>query len=128
MTSQADTLFADIYTLDAAFFGADIYIQRGPLRTAPITGIVDVVESGVQESAPDNSIKVSSRNYEIAVSDYAFNGETVEPKATDRIVETINGVECKFQPMKPSKDLPAWEKLDSDGVRWLIRTKLVGSA
>lgn len=127
MASQADTDFADIYDLDSGFFGTDIKIQRGPFVGETVTGIVDVVENKIAEGMPNTGTSVVSRNYEIDAVDYKVNGQQVEPRSGDRIRETINGVACIFELMKVGKDLPAFERLDSDGVRWLVRTKQVSN-
>ena len=125
MTSSADTAFADIYDLDADFFGTTIQIQRGSVTSESLTAIVDEVESKIAETLPNTSTAIASRNYEIDVADYKINGAAVIPRSGDRIKETVNGVACEFELMKFGADMPAFERLESDGVRWLVRTKRV---
>ena len=123
MPSVADAQFADVYDLDAGFFGTSIQIRRqgNPVGEA-VTGIVDEVTTTVPQSGTGIDVVVSFRSYEIKATDYIVNGAVSEPRRGDVIIETINSVEHWFEAL-PFETLPAVESLDSDKARWLVRTK-----
>lgn len=106
--------------------GVTIRIRRNGVSNPPITAIVDEVEEKSQESIPNTTIVAGNRTYDIAVADYKIQGQVSDPKQGDELLETINGRECRHAVMRQSNDVPAFEKSDSDGERWIVRTKRVG--
>lgn len=127
MVSRADSLFADVYELDADFFGTQVRIQRATWIGSPVTAIVGEIENEIAARKGGMRIEREWRDYEFAVADYIVNGKVVDPQVGDTIHETINGVACRFK-VTPTNTLRAIERLDSDGVRWLVRAKLVKEA
>jgi len=124
MTSQADTDFAAaVNEQDADFFGSAVVVHRGGL-TASVTAIAEEEDNEVHDDQGMLTI-VRSRNYVIAASEYRFGGQVVEPRSSDRFVETVNGESRTYEAM-PIGSLPAFQDSDGDGVRWLVRTKRVG--
>lgn len=101
MPSVADAQFADVYDLDAGFFGTSIQIRRqgNPVGEA-VTGIVDEVTTTVPQSGTGIDVVVSFRSYEIKATDYIVNGAVSEPRRGDVIIETINSVEHWFEALR----------------------------
>ena len=64
-----------------------------------------------------------SRDYYVLKSSLSIGTAQVEPRAGDRVVETIGGVEQTFQ-LLPVGEMPA-AKLRSDGLRYVLHTKRV---
>lgn len=127
MGSRASDLFAVYGRPQTVFhFAVRVRIQRGTLISSEIDALVSDTEGSVTESLPNTSTVVSSRNYDIAASDYKVNGRVVEPQLGDRILETINGVDSVFQPMRRGKEGAPYEK-SKDGLRWILRTKRVAN-
>ena len=126
MTSQADTLFADVYDLDENFFGTtvDLSPTGAVADTAGVTAVVEVMENELIDQRTGVMTKVQIRTYIIRKSVYLKDAVETAPKKGDVIKETIGGVERKFQ-CTPYGDLKEVEEEFSDGVRWLIRTKEV---
>lgn len=103
------------------WFGVTVTLFRGGRETPDVPATWSRPPEMVdQEGMP---LVITHRTYRIAVAAYLINEEAVEPRAGDRIEESINGVDTCFEVL-PVERSPAFEK-DGDGVHWIIRAKKV---
>lgn len=106
-------------------FGVSLVYSRGA-SSATVTGIPSVVDYEVFDADGLTTI-ATIREYVISaaqLSALATDGTVFEPNRTDRITETINGIDRQFV-VAPVGNKPAAE-LQLGGARWLVRTKQVG--
>jgi len=108
------------------FFGVSIVYSRGT-QSVTVTAIPSVIayEQFSVEDIPLSTV-VTWRQYLIpvsALSVIAPTGQVFRPKRADTIVETVNGVECKYE-VCPLPDKPLAE-LQLGAARWLVRAKRV---
>ena len=65
----------------------------------------------------------TSRDYSILAADLILDGETIEPRAGDRITEVVGSVTYIYELMAAGGVPPA--SLDPTRTQWLVHTKLV---
>jgi hypothetical protein len=65
------------------------------------------------------------RDYKIDVADLVFDGEQLEPRSGDVIVETIAGDDVTFEVFEPAEGESSWRFADSDRTRARIHTREV---
>lgn len=99
------------------WFGVTVTLKRGPRET---TG-VPATWSRPPETVDDEFIPttVTERIFRIAVTSYVINGERVEPKKHDRIVDS--GITYEVLPTEEMPEVQHSDDLNS----WLIRAKKV---
>lgn len=125
MTSRADAHFARVYDHEALAFGSLVRIKRAGVLGEEVRAVVADSGDTVADETGVVLTRATNRSYEIAAADYTVRDEEVEPRAGDLIYETINLVDAVFEVMPPSPVEPAWQRLESDGVRWLVHAKRV---
>ena len=106
--------------------GRSVTFKRGPLSTSGIVGwgaMQDYAISG-DDGMPT---AVTSFDWTFKASEVVIAGSTVLPRAGDRIVESLNGVDTTYETM-PIETRPCVEWLDSDGILLLVHTKKIASA
>ena len=112
--------------LNDTFFGVSVTYSRGT-SSVTATAIPSVIayETFSVDELPLNTV-ATWRQYLIAASALATlapAGQVFRPKRADVIVETIGGVEQRFE-VSPLPDKPAAE-MQLGGARWLVRAKRV---
>lgn len=122
MPSQFETTFnARVVPAAQRAFGVEVYLARGPLKTAAITAR----RSNRQYEAIGQEYGVE---WDITMRDFilpkaiTLDGDTIEPKAGDRIKE---GEEI-FEIKPPDNNTPAVEYHSATG-EWLVHTQRIES-
>jgi hypothetical protein len=69
-------------------------------------------------------MRVLSHDWTFVASDLVLNGQPIEPRPGDRIVEIVDGEEFPFEVM-PIEKKPCFEPLDVSGRLILVHTKRV---
>jgi len=123
MASLFDDDFAVVSAMFAEALGTSVRIKRRGVAGEPVTAEVVIRENQVIDDE-SGLLKVQSRDYLIDVANYQVDGQVVEPRKGDIILETIGGCDYEFE-FLPIGNRPAYEWADVRGQRWLIRTKKV---
>ena len=120
--SQLDDFF-QTYAMPAIqhWFGVRLTLQRGPRQTTDVAATWSRPPDEIDvEGMP---LRITNRVYRIAAQDYVINGQIVEPKRSDLLIETIHGQATTFE-ILPTENMPAFER-DGDGYHWIIRAKRI---
>ena len=100
----------------AEAFGKSVVLQRGLNQSDAFTANWCAMAYEV-ENRNGIRTRVHVREYEFPAEDAVINGETVEPRERDRLVDE----DGTWEVMPPSDNLRAVESL-AGGSRWLVRT------
>ena len=104
--------------------GVTVEYHRGASSIDALTATVSLHEYEVLDT-DGIMVLIKSRDYIVHAADLVLSGSTITPRAGDRIVETIGGVEQTFEIM-PLGAQNEYEPLDTDGLLLRIHTKKVG--
>lgn len=102
--------------------GRQVTIRRQQFVSDAIVGWVTNEYDEVGDDGMTTSITVV--DWRFVASDVVINGEQVEPRDHDMIVETLNGVEHTYEVL-PLQKRKACEWLDDSGVLLLVHSKIV---
>ncbi len=120
-----DDDFAVVDGLFAEAFGGSIAIHRGDNATTGVTAEVVSREYEVVDSDGFVSV-VNIRDYVINVADYQISSTIEDPRAGDRIKETIGGTTHVFE-VAPLGSRPAREWVGNKNPQWVVHTKFIGT-
>ena len=106
--------------------GTTVSLKRA---SAVTSGVTATVGSSTHQQIDELGGVVfwESRDYLIDAADYAFGGQTSEPKRGDRITETQDGVTHTYEVMGESGSV-AWRWSDSFRTKYRIHTKRIKSS
>lgn len=117
-----DDDFAGADALLAEAFGVPVSYRRGEDSVE----LVAVVGSTRFEAEQEDGriLESESRDYLVAPGDLVLDGQPVEPRRGDRIVETIGGQPCLFEVAAPAGE-PIWQWIDPARIQMRIHTKQI---
>ena len=116
--SACDAMFAEV-------FGGEVAIYRGVASTTGVTA--ESVAMSYEVTDSDGFITtLQSRDFVIDVAEYTFNSSPTQPRAGDRIKETIAGTIHVFE-VVPVGNRPCAEWSATNKPQWIIHTKLIGT-
>lgn len=120
-----DDDFAACDAMLAEVFGGKVSIHRGSLSTSDVTAEPVAMFYEVADSEGFLTT-IQSRDFVIDVADYLFNATPVQPRAGDRIKESIAGTTHVYE-AAPIGNKPVAEWEGSQKPQWRIHTKFVGT-
>lgn len=101
-------------------FGVDVVFSRGALNSAAFTARRGDRDHRAMGGEYGLEISVTMRDFWLPVASVVVGGETIEPRAGDRITE---GDEV-FEVAPPDDEKPAVER-PAGGFDWLVHTKRI---
>lgn len=116
--SACDAILAEV-------FGGQVSIHRGSSSTTGVTAEPVAMPYEVAD-AEGFMTTVQSRDFVIDVADYQINSTPVQPRAGDRIKESIAGTTHVFE-VTPIGNRPAAEWSSIHKPQWIVHTKLIGT-
>ncbi len=121
MASIHETIFSETAVPQLnQYFGVSVYLTRGPLRTAAITARRGSYDHEAMGHDFGVDIKVRMRAFVLSIADVVIDGDAIEPRTGDRIVEGAD----VFEISPPGKDRSAVELVEG-GYEWIAHTKQV---
>lgn len=107
--------------LEQVAAGVDVTYARGA-QTLDVTAVVGRTAYAQTAPSPGGaSLVYGDRDYLILAADLTLG----EPAEGDRVTETIEGVACVFECMKPDTGEPAYRYSDATRTVWRIHVKQV---
>lgn len=120
-----DTDFDAADAILAEVFGGTVSIHRGTTSTSAVTA--EAVSRNYEVDDEEGfAVTVHARDYLIDVADYLFDSTVTQPRAGDRIKESIGGTTHVFEVM-PLGSRPCVEWIGNSKAQWLIHAKLIGT-
>lgn len=121
MPSWFETTFNDsVMPTFEDLFGATVRLARGALLTAEFTARRGDREYTAMGQEFGLEVKVTMRDFLLPVASVVIDGDEIEPRTGDRIIE---GSET-FEILPPDNNTPSVEK-PAGGHDWLCHTKRV---
>ena len=102
------------------FFGTTVFLSRGVLATEPFTARRGDREHTAIGQDFGIEIKITMRDFVLPVASLLIDGDPIEPRTGDRIVDG----EETFEITPPDQSKPSVE-LPPGGTEWLVHTKKI---
>ncbi|MEM6503895.1 MAG: hypothetical protein AAF711_00360 [Planctomycetota bacterium] len=77
------------------------------------------------DDAAGGTVRFVSQDFLIRAGDLVINGEAIEPRRGDQIIETANGKVYTHEVMPFGNDEPEWRYSDPQRTTYRIHTKLI---
>lgn len=101
-------------------FGVSVYFVRGGLLTPAFTARRGDRDYTAIDTEYGIEIAITMRDFLVPVADLLIDGDLIEPRTGDRIIE--GGETFEIQP--PDQSKPSVE-LQAGGIEWLVHTKRI---